>query len=279
MVRNVDSLNFITNNKYMPCNSKNNEKGSIEFFATDSSHINEDLINLSNKRDINSNEQNANKKKWIVGISLAVGVLAVGIAGYYLTKSRLKLPMKTVNLGVSGKTVNIAPKTLLNSDLKLGGAVSKIDDEVLKSAKSTSVKHLPKSVFFRYEGAMVQLTERTALDSAVDVNVLKTLSGYVDDKGEILPYLFVDGIRVQEKGKGTGKKAMDKIIQLAKEKYGGRLLLKPENRDCNPSIFYHKCGLLSTTEKGAKEISDFIKFGKPFESGYSDAMYLPILKS
>ena len=58
------------------------------------------------------------------------------------------------------------------------------------------------------------------------------------------------------------QKAMDEIIQLAREKYGGRLLLKPENRDCNPSIFYHKCGLLSTTEKGTKEIIDFIKFGK-----------------
>ena len=66
-------------------------------------------------------------------------------------------------------------------------------------------------------------------------------------------------------------------LELAKEKYGGRLLLKPENKNCNPSVFYYKCGLLSTTKKGAQEINDFIEFGKQIQSGYSDAMYLPVI--
>ena len=69
---------------------------------------------------------------------------------------------------------------------------------------------------------------------------------------------------------------MEEIIKIAKEKYGGRLILKPENKVSNPSPFYAKCGLVSTTSKGAKEITDFFEKGIPFASGNSDPMYLPI---
>ena len=154
-----------------------------------------------------------------------------------------------------------------------------VKDEIPLKAVSynkKTIRDLPKSIPFNYKGACVSLSERCASNSPVDIGIVRTLPGYVNEKGEILPYLYVEGLSVEEKGKGLGKKIMAEIIQLAKEKYGGRLLLKPQNRDCNPSIFYHKCGLLSTTKKGAKEISDFLERGIPFQSGYSDAMYLPI---
>ena len=86
------------------------------------------------------------------------------------------------------------------------------------------------------------MTERTATDTAVNIETLRCLPGYTNEKGEVLPYLFIDSLSVHEKGKGNGKKVLSEIIQLAKEKYGERLLLKPENRDCNPSVFYYKLG-------------------------------------
>ncbi len=120
------------------------------------------------------------------------------------------------------------------------------------------------------------MTERTAANSAISTDIIRKIPRYTDESGNILPYLYIDGLSVRDKGQGIGRQVMEKIINLAKEKYGGRLLLKPENKNCNPSVFYYKCGLLSTTKKGAKEIQDFIKHGIPFHCGYSDAMYLPI---
>ena len=149
--------------------------------------------------------------------------------------------------------------------------VVEISDTIRQKAKS-----LPKTIPFKIKGAFVSLTERGANNSAVDPKLLAQIRGYTDSKGNILPYLFIEGISVEEKGKGMGKDIMEKIIKIAKENYGGRLVLKPENKDCNPTPFYVKCGLTSMTEKGKKEIEDFFLRGKLFESGNSDPMYLPI---
>ncbi len=138
-------------------------------------------------------------------------------------------------------------------------------------------KVLPKNIPFNVRGAVVNLTERTADNTAVERELLSSIEGYIDAQGNILPYLFVEGISVENKGSGLGTEIMSKIIKLAKEKYGGRLVLKPENKMRNPSPFYAKCGLRSMTEKGQKEILNYFEHNIPFESGYSDPMYLPVL--
>ena len=148
--------------------------------------------------------------------------------------------------------------------------------EFSAAAKEKAKKILPKKFPFKTRDAYVHLTERTAANSAVSTDLLARLSGYTDANGNVLPYLFVEGLSVDVKGKGTGRNIMAEIIKIAKEKYGGRLVLKPENKICNPSPFYAKCGLASTTERGAKEILDYFKKGIPFASGSSDPMYLPI---
>lgn len=137
-------------------------------------------------------------------------------------------------------------------------------------------KILPRIIPFKTKDAYIQLTERTAKNSAISIDVLSQLNRYTDISGNILPYLFVEGLSVYDKGKGVGKSIMKEIIKIAEEKYGGRLILKPENKVSNPNPFYAKCGLVSTSKKGAKEIIDFFEKGKPFASGNSDPMYLPI---
>ena len=169
----------------------------------------------------------------------------------------------------------ISNPKLINCRLKiLDKDIFETTGTLIKKAK----KILPKSIPFYIKGATVHLTERTMANTVVDKDLLSTLEGYVDSQGNILPYLFVEGLRVEDKGKGLGKEIMAKIIKIAKEKYGGRLVLKPENKDCNPSPFYAKCGLISMTEKGKNEILNYFEYNIPFQSGYSDPMYLPIIK-
>ena len=141
---------------------------------------------------------------------------------------------------------------------------------------SNNLKNKIKPIQIKLENATACLTERCAIDSPVDLELIRSLPGYTDKNGEILPYLFVESFFVNDKGKGHGSKALSKIIQLAKDKYGGRLLLKPQNRDRNPSPFYFKNGFLSTTEQGSRELDNYFRHGIPFQSGYSDPMYLPI---
>jgi predicted RNA-binding protein len=148
--------------------------------------------------------------------------------------------------------------------------------EISSSSKENTKKISLKIIPFKTKDAYVLLTERTAADSKIDRSILSQLNGYTDANGNILPYLFVEGLSVYDKGKGIGKNIMEEIIKIAKEKYGGRLILNPENKISNPSPFYAKCGLVSTTERGAKEIANFFEKGIPFTSGNSDPMYLPI---
>jgi predicted RNA-binding protein len=148
--------------------------------------------------------------------------------------------------------------------------------EISSSSKENTKKISLKIIPFKTKDAYVLLTERTDADSKIDRSILSQLNGYTDADGNILPYLFVEGLSVYDKGNGNGKRIMEEIIKIAKEKYGGRLILKPENKVSNPSPFYAKCGLVSTTSKGAKEITDFFGKGIPFASGNSDPMYLPI---
>ena len=72
------------------------------------------------------------------------------------------------------------------------------------------------------------------------------------------------------------KIVMEDIKRIARDKCGGRLLLQPGNEFRNPSPFYYKCGLRSTTKDGADEILAYLNNGTPFKSGSSAPMYLPI---
>lgn len=279
MASNVDSLNLVFSTKGTPLISKPDVKGNIEVFENDKIESNIDELDVSTKNSrVNPEEKIDNKKKWLIAAGITLGTIALGVAGYYLFKN-----VKWFNNLGKLKNVEINKGNLANKAFKSSETLSVVNSlgkEVGTATKPDfikskfAIKH--KFVSFFHKDVLVTLTERTALDTAVDIETLRRLPGYVDDKGEALPYLFIEGLKVHEKGKGNGRKVLSEIIQLAKEKYGGRLLLKPENRDCNPSIFYYKSGFLSTTDKGAKEIKDFLERGIPFKSGYSDAMYLPI---
>lgn len=142
-----------------------------------------------------------------------------------------------------------------------------------KAPKPNSIQQIP----YKCKGAEVQLTLRSGVESCeFDHNLIKSLPGYTDKNGEILPYLFLDFINVTEKGNGIGTQIMDDIIHIAKQKCGGRLLLIPSYDLKNPSPFYYKCGLRPTTECGIEELNNYFTKGTPFKSGSSQPMYLPI---
>lgn len=275
----INSLNLVSNTKVTPLITKPEVNGNIELFENNYNKNKVDELNISNKNsEADFGEKKDNKKKWLIAAGIALGTIALGVAGYYLFKNA-----KGIKKLESLKKVEINKGNLADKAFKSSGTISvnnALDKEISTVTKPDfikskfAIKH--KFISFHHKDAFVTLTERTALDTAVDIETLRKLPGYANDKGEVLPYLFIEGLKVHEKGKGNGRKVLSEIIQLAKEKYGGRLLLKPENRDCNPSIFYYKSGFLSTTDKGAKEIKDFLERGIPFKSGYSDAMYLPI---
>ena len=83
--------------------------------------------------------------------------------------------------------------------------------EFSAAAKEKAKKILPKKIPFKTRDAYVHLTERTAANSAVSTDLLARLSGYTDANGNVLPYLFVEGLSVDVKGKGTGRNIMAEI--------------------------------------------------------------------
>ena len=127
------------------------------------------------------------------------------------------------------------------------------------------------------QGANVTLTYREGAETLpFDPNLLKNIKGYTDSNGNVLPYILLDSLEVQNRGNGLGKVVMEDIKQIAKDRCGGRLILQPGNEYRNPSPFYYKCGLRSTTKDGADEILAYLNNGTPFKSGSSAPMYLPI---
>lgn len=136
---------------------------------------------------------------------------------------------------------------------------------------SVPVEHIP----YTKEGAKVTISYRTSENSVIEGDFVKNIKGYTDTAGNILPHIYLDSIVVYDQGKGIGTSIMQDIIKIAKERCGGRLLLHP-SFDPNPSPFYYKCGLRSTTKEGENEILAFLNNGTPFRSASSSPMYLPI---
>lgn len=136
-----------------------------------------------------------------------------------------------------------------------------------------TVKNIP----YTRQGANVTLTYREGAETLpFDPNLLKNIKGYTDSNGNVLPYILLDSLEVQSRGNGLGRVVMEDIKQIAKDRCGGRLILQPGNEYRNPSPFYYKCGLRSTTKEGADEILAYLNNGTPFKSGSSAPMYLPI---
>lgn len=126
-------------------------------------------------------------------------------------------------------------------------------------------------------GADVKLTYCEGTESLeFNPDILRNIKGYTDSNGNVLPYLFLDDLTILNKGNGLGRAVMEDIKQIAKDRCGGRLLLIPSCSSRNPSPFYYKCGLRSTTKEGTDEILAYLNNGTPFKSGSSTPMYLPI---
>lgn len=132
-------------------------------------------------------------------------------------------------------------------------------------------------ISYEREGAKVTLTYRKGTESLEFFpDVLKGIQGYTDSNGNVLPYILLDSLEITNKGHGLGRLVLEDIKQIARDRCGGRLLLLPSNKYRNPSPFYYKCGLRSTTKEGTDEILAYLNNGTPFKSGDSSPMYLPI---
>ena len=136
---------------------------------------------------------------------------------------------------------------------------------------------IAEPILYNRNGAKVTLTYRKGTESLeFSPDVLKGIQGYTDSNGIVLPYIFLDSLEITNKGNGLGRVVLEDIKQMARDRCGGRLLLCPSNEYRNPSPFYYKCGLRSTTKEGTDEILAYLNNGTPFKSGSSSPMYLPI---
>ena len=134
-----------------------------------------------------------------------------------------------------------------------------------------------ENIPYTRQGANVTLTYREGIESLeFSPEILKGIKGYTDSNGNVLPYILLDELIILNKGNGLGRAVMEDIKQIARDRCGGRLLLIPSYTSKNPSPFYYKCGLRSTTKEGSDEILAYLNNGTPFKSGSSAPMYLPI---
>ena len=87
MAPKVDSLNIVSSAKPLSLENKPVDNSKIEVFATDSIKANIDEVNISNQNNNSQVEEKSdNKKKWLIGAGIAVGVVLTGILIKYAPK-------------------------------------------------------------------------------------------------------------------------------------------------------------------------------------------------
>lgn len=83
----VDSLSVVSNTRQLPLASNPETKANIELFPNDKLKTNVDEVNISSRNsDVNTEEKNDKKRKWLIAAGIAVGAVAVGVAGYFLLR-------------------------------------------------------------------------------------------------------------------------------------------------------------------------------------------------
>lgn len=106
MAPNVDGLNIVSNAKPLLLENKTVDNDKIEMFATDSIKVNIDEIELSSQNNSNQVEEKSdNKKKWLIGTGIALGTLAIGVAGYLLLK-KVQVPKYELSSELSTRLKN-----------------------------------------------------------------------------------------------------------------------------------------------------------------------------
>lgn len=215
----VDSLNTILNTKPISLTTKPIDNGGIEVFSNNTQKANVDEINISNKNsEVKSEEKTDNKKKWIIGAGIALGAVAVGVAGCVLFKkfngnTLLNAQNITSTSDDAAKTIGESFKSISSqAEEALDIATDKVDDVVKTVAKSELDeiydKHLildilPKNIIFK-EAETVEEGIRFAKE------VLKIPQ--VDDKFSLEAINFVNKSIVDVSNANAGRLFMPKSL-------------------------------------------------------------------
>ena len=101
MASKVDSLNIVSNTKPLSVVSKPENNSNIEVFSNNDTKANIDEVAISTANtNIEPKEKNDNRKKWLIGAGIALGIVAVGVTAYFLCRS-----------GKTSKATNILDKS------------------------------------------------------------------------------------------------------------------------------------------------------------------------
>ena len=104
----VDSLISMPKTKLTSLEAKPIASENIKFFENNKNENNVDKLNISNKNlDVNPEKKGNNKKKWLIGAGIALGIVAVGVTAYLFKQHLSKLKPVTSK----STTCNIEPKS------------------------------------------------------------------------------------------------------------------------------------------------------------------------
>lgn len=96
MAPKVDSLTTVSNTRPLTLNTKSINNNSIEVFTSDSIRANVDEVNISNQNNNSQIAENTdNKRKWLIGLGITIGSIAIGVGTAVLLKKLPKSIYKT----------------------------------------------------------------------------------------------------------------------------------------------------------------------------------------
>ena len=77
MTAKVKSLNTISSTKLLSSENKSIENGNIKVFTTNNIKDNIDEVTLSTQNNNQVKEKSDNKKNWLIGTGIALGIFAI----------------------------------------------------------------------------------------------------------------------------------------------------------------------------------------------------------
>lgn len=136
MTAKVNSLNIISSTKLLSSENKSIENGNIKVFTTNNIKDNIDEVTLSTQNNNQVKEKSDNKKNWLIGTGIALGIFAIACV--------------TKKTNILNKTNVIQSKNLVNVQKSAKFLQRQTDDIAKYGEKNILRENVPDEILDKY---------------------------------------------------------------------------------------------------------------------------------